>query len=115
MESKVFDPSLMENRFRHEFKYLSTLGQLKTIQVRLTGLIPLDPHVGPDGIYNIRSLYFDDYEDRYLKENEAGVDPREKFRIRIYNHSDSRISLELKRKVREKDTDVVLPDHKRAV
>ena len=67
MESKVFDPSLMENRFRHEFKYLSTLGQLKTIQVRLTGLIPLDPHVGPDGIYNIRSLYFDDYEDRYLK------------------------------------------------
>ena len=35
MESKVFDPSLMENRFRHEFKYLSTLGQLKTIQVRL--------------------------------------------------------------------------------
>ena len=27
MESKVFDPSLMENRFRHEFKYLSTLGQ----------------------------------------------------------------------------------------
>ena len=63
MESKVFDPSLMENRFRHEFKYLSTLGQLKTIQVRLTGLIPLDPHVGPDGIYNIRSLYFDDYED----------------------------------------------------
>ena len=81
MESKVFDPSLMENRFRHEFKYLSTLGQLKAIQVRLTGLIPLDPHVGPDGIYNIRSLYFDDYEDRYLKENEAGVDPREKFRI----------------------------------
>lgn len=43
MESKVFDPSLMENRFRHEFKYLSTLGQLKTIQVRLTGLIPLIP------------------------------------------------------------------------
>ena len=56
MESKVFDPSLMENRFRHEFKYLSTLGQLKTIQVRLTSLIPLDHHVGPDGIYNIRSL-----------------------------------------------------------
>ena len=109
MESKVFDPSLMENRFRHEFKYLSTLGQLKTIQVRLTGLIPLDPHVGPDGIYNIRSLYFDDYEDRYLKENEAGVDPREKFRIRIYNHSDSRISLELKRKVREKTQKLSCP------
>ena len=77
--------------------------------MRLTGLIPLDPHVGPDGIYNIRSLYFDDYEDRYLKENEAGVDPREKFRIRIYNHSDSRISLELKRKVREKTQKLSCP------
>ena len=31
-------------------------------------------------------------------ENENGTDPREKFRIRIYNHSDSRLSLECKRK-----------------
>ncbi|MDO4261327.1 MAG: polyphosphate polymerase domain-containing protein [Eubacteriales bacterium] len=109
MESKVFDPSLMENRFRHEFKYLASLGQLKTIEVRLTGLIRPDPHAGPDGIYNIRSLYFDDFEDRYLMENEAGTDPREKFRIRIYNHSDSSISLELKKKVREKTQKLSCP------
>lgn len=99
MESKIFDPSLPENRYRHEFKYLCSYGQLRMLQARLQGLIPLDPHAGEEGIYNIRSLYFDDYYDTYLKENEAGTDPREKFRIRIYNHSSERISLELKRKV----------------
>lgn len=102
MEPKVFDPSLTENQYRHEFKYLCSYGQLRMLQVRLRGLMPLDPHAGPEGIYNIRSLYFDDYYDRYLKENEAGTDPREKFRIRIYNHSSERISLELKKKVRGK-------------
>ena len=78
MEPKVFDPSLMENRFRHEFKYECSYAQLKNLQCRLSGLIPLDPHAGEDGIYNIRSLYFDDYYDRCLMENEAGTDPREK-------------------------------------
>lgn len=102
MESKIFDPSLAENRYRHELKYLCSYAQLKMLEVRFRGLVPLDPHVGEEGIYNIRSLYFDDYYDRYLKENEAGTDPREKFRIRIYNHSSERISLELKKKMRGK-------------
>lgn len=109
MEPKIFDPSLPENRYRHEFKYLCSYGQLRMLQVRLQGLIPLDPHVGAEGIYNIRSLYFDDYYDTYLKENEAGTDPREKFRIRIYNHSSDRISLELKRKVRGKTQKLSCP------
>lgn len=109
MESGVFNPSLIENRYRHEFKYLCSYGELKMIQVRLTGLIPLDSHVGEKGIYNIRSLYFDDYYDTYLKENEAGTDPREKFRIRIYNHSSQRISLELKKKVRGKTQKLSCP------
>lgn len=109
MESKIFDPSLIENRYRHEFKYLCSYGQLRMIQVRLSGLIPLDPHVGESGIYNIRSLYFDDYYDSYLRENEAGTDPREKFRIRIYNHSSERISLELKKKVRGKTQKLSCP------
>lgn len=97
------------DQYRHEFKYVCSYGQLRNIQVRLTGLIPLDSHVGAEGIYNIRSLYFDDYYDRYLKENEAGTDPREKFRIRIYNHSSERISLELKRKVRGKTQKLSCP------
>lgn len=102
MERNVYDPSLMENRYRHEFKYLCSLGELQVLKVRLAGIMQPDPHAGAKGEYNIRSLYFDDYEDRCLMENEAGTDPREKFRIRIYDHSGGRISLELKKKQRGK-------------
>lgn len=57
-----------------------------------------DPHVGEDGTYQIRSVYFDDCQNRYFYENENGTDPREKFRIRIYDASQSRITLECKKK-----------------
>ena len=89
-------------RYRHEFKYLCSYGELMMLKVRLQGLVSLDTHVGESGVYNIRSLYFDDIYDTCYRENEAGTDPREKFRIRIYDHSSERISLELKRKVRGK-------------
>ena len=102
MEKKIYDPSLAENRYRHEFKYLCSYGELMMLKVRLQGLVSLDTHVGESGVYNIRSLYFDDCYDTCYRENEAGTDPREKFRIRIYDHSSERISLELKRKVRGK-------------
>ena len=102
MEKKIYDPSLAENRYRHEFKYLCSYGELMMLKVRLQGLVSLDTHVGESGAYNIRSLYFDDIYDTCYRENEAGTDPREKFRIRIYDHSSERISLELKRKVRGK-------------
>lgn len=90
------------NRFRHEFKYIISALEISEIKNRLNHLIPADKHAGFDGIYSIRSLYFDDYDDRCLRENEDGTDPREKFRIRIYNHSDERINLECKRKERGK-------------
>lgn len=96
-------------RYRHEFKYLCSYGELAMLKVRLAGLLLPDPHAGKDGVYNIRSLYFDDYYDSCLRENEAGTDPREKFRIRIYNHSSERISLELKRKVRGKTQKLSCP------
>ena len=58
--------------------------------------------MGEAGFYNIRSLYFDDYDNSCYKDNENGVDDREKYRIRIYNHSVERITLELKQKIRGK-------------
>ena len=88
------------NKFRHELKYQITDAQVAMLQNRIRHLIPMDSHVGQAGTYRIRSLYFDDYEDRCLRENEDGTDPREKFRIRIYNASSQRITLECKRKER---------------
>ena len=85
-------------KFRHELKYQVCNAQIALIRNRINHLIPLDSHVGESGAYSIRSLYFDDYENSCYYENENGTDPREKFRIRIYNHSTDRITLECKRK-----------------
>ncbi|WP_026524250.1 polyphosphate polymerase domain-containing protein [Butyrivibrio sp. MB2005] len=92
----------MSDKFRHEYKYLVSDQQIVLLQQRLKFLIPFDSHASEDGIYSIRSLYFDDYNDRCLKENIAGVAPREKFRIRIYNCDSTRITLECKRKEHDK-------------
>lgn len=89
-------------KFRHELKYPLTNAQMAMLKNRINHLLQPDPHTGPDGSYTIRSLYFDDYQNRCFYENENGTDPREKFRIRIYNHSTERITLECKRKERGK-------------
>lgn len=91
-----------EPLFRHELKYVISAAQLSLLKARIEPIMELDSHAGVNGIYNIRSLYFDDYYNRCLLENENGTDPREKFRIRIYNGSDDFISLECKRKERGK-------------
>lgn len=84
--------------YRHELKYVVTAPQIAVLESRIRGLISLDSHAGEEKKYQIRSLYFDDYYNSCYLENEIGTDPREKFRIRIYNGDAERISLELKRK-----------------
>lgn len=92
----------MDHVFRNEYKYQVSAAQIVLLKSRAGAVMLPDPHVakaGPyAGFYNIRSVYFDDQYDSCYLENENGTDPREKFRIRIYNHSSSRITLELKRK-----------------
>jgi len=89
-----------ESKFRNEIKYVVSAAQLKMIENRIARLMPIDSHAGSAGRYSVRSLYFDDPVNRCYYENENGTDPREKFRIRIYNHSTDRIMLECKRKER---------------
>lgn len=84
--------------YRNELKYLVSVAQMGLLQGRISHLMHADIHAGPGGGYQIRSLYFDDAYDSCMLENEIGTDPREKFRIRIYNHSPERIALELKQK-----------------
>ncbi len=96
-------------KYRHELKYISSETELALVKNRLDRLISLDSHVKEEGIYTIRSLYFDDYDNRCFEENEAGTDPREKFRIRIYNGSAKKITLELKKKERGKTLKLSCP------
>lgn len=85
-------------KFRNELKFEVTEYELQIIESRIKNICIKDPHVYDNSIYEIRSIYFDDIDNTYFYENESGTDPREKFRIRIYNGSDERISLELKKK-----------------
>ena len=91
-----------ERKFRHEFKYLISQSELAHLKMRMGSLMRRDPHVDESGSYHISSLYFDDLDNTCYFENESGTDPREKFRIRIYNGSASSIRLECKRKERGK-------------
>ena len=87
-----------EKRSRHEFKYLISAAQIPMLQNRIRHLLLKDAHADAKGGYTVRSLYFDDDQNSCYYENENGTDPREKFRIRIYNGNTDRIMLECKRK-----------------
>lgn len=89
---------MTDKAWRNEIKYVCTQSELLRIEHSIRNLCSLDRHAGPHGEYQIRSLYFDDYRNSCMWENENGVDPREKFRIRIYNGSADRITLECKQK-----------------
>lgn len=87
----------MEVQYRHEWKHVLNTADLLVLRSRLRAVMESDPHaVG--GIYHIRSLYFDNLNDRALREKLDGVNMREKFRIRLYNGDPSVIHLEKKSK-----------------
>ena len=90
------------SEYRHEYKYVCTLSDLAYVKNSLNSLMKLDTHAGESGEYTVRSLYFDDYQDSCYYDNLYGHEPREKFRIRIYNTDSTRINLELKKKQRGK-------------
>ena len=86
-------------RYRNEWKFLVTDGDLAVLEPRLKALLEPDRHQA-GGAYAVRSLYFDDVYDSCLAENEAGVDDRRKFRLRLYNADPGFIQLEIKEKHR---------------
>ena len=87
----------MDIHYRHEWKHEISYADLLTIRQRLRAVMEPDPHaVG--GKYLIRSLYFDNPDDKALREKVDGVNMRDKFRIRYYNGDPSVIHLEKKSK-----------------
>ncbi len=88
-----------EPKFRHEYKHEISYGDCIILRQRLRAVARLDPHVGENGKYYIRSVYFDNINDKALREKIDGVNEREKFRIRFYNGDLEKISLEKKCKI----------------
>ena len=83
--------------FRHEWKHEINFSDMIAIRQRLRAVAKPDLHA-VDGSYFIRSLYFDNLSDKALREKIDGVNCREKFRIRYYDHDPSLIHLEKKSK-----------------
>ena len=79
--------------YRNEWKYYISLWEGELLKRRLLPFMERDAHA-EGGQYTIRSLYFDDYWDSAYEEKIMGVVDRQKWRIRIYNYSDSSIKLE---------------------
>ena len=86
-------------KYRNELKFICSEAACRVLECRIKGIMRQDPHVGHDGTYRIRTLYFDDRNDSAYYENENGIRKREKFRIRIYNGDASNITLECKEKI----------------
>ena len=90
---------LAGKQYRHELKYIISEGEHKLLATRIKACLKQDYYASlSGGEYLIRSLYFDDPFDSALWEKASGVGSRDKFRIRIYNYSDSAIKLERKHK-----------------
>lgn len=83
--------------YRNELKFFVTEQHLALLKFRLLPVMKYDVHQKGD-CYHIRSLYFDDINNTCMRENEAGIDDRKKYRIRIYGKSDRRIAMEIKSK-----------------
>lgn len=91
----------MAVKYRHEYKYLCDGLQNAVLKMRAQGMLREDIYAKNTGYYDIRSLYFDTLDGKCYRENEDGVDRRDKYRIRIYNAESNKIILEKKSKVRQ--------------
>lgn len=85
-------------KYRHEMKHEINYLDMLTLRQRLAAVAKRDVNT-TDGRYEVRSLYFDNADDKALREKIDGVNRREKFRIRYYNGDTSYIKLEKKSKI----------------
>lgn len=84
--------------YRKELKFIIKESDWEILKVRIKNLMTLDTNINEEQYYNVRSLYFDDYNNTFYHENEAGIDERIKIRLRIYNKALDIIKLEIKYK-----------------
>ena len=104
-------------QFRHEVKHEISKTDMLILRQRLRAVMKPDAHA-VNGQYEIRSLYFDNLNDKALREKLDGVNIREKYRIRLYNNDPSMIHLERKFKhggLGYKDSANLTPEQAQAI
>ena len=83
---------------RQELKHALNQGDYYLLRNKLKYLMKSDPHTNEDGKYVIRSVYFDNLDNKVLTEKKEGLYKRDKFRFRMYNLNTDYINLEKKSK-----------------
>ena len=63
----------LSGNYRHELKYQINSADRQALRQRLKTVMKCDPHAGVDGLYTIRSIYFDNYGDKALREKINGL------------------------------------------
>ena len=89
---------MSESIGRHELKHYINYADVIQLRSRLPFVASLDENSVEGNGYRVKSLYFDNYNDKVLKEKIDGINEREKFRLRLYNNDTSFIRLEKKSK-----------------
>lgn len=85
-------------RGRYELKHEISEMDCYLLRNRLKHLMQPDPHAKSNGKYLIRSVYFDNFDNKVLNEKKEGFIKRDKFRVRLYDHNIHFINLEKKSK-----------------
>lgn len=83
---------------RTELKHEITKMDCHLLREKLKHVMKTDPHAKKDGKYLIRSVYFDNFENKILHQKKEGLLDRDKYRVRLYDHNPNLLNLEKKSK-----------------
>ncbi|WP_175637869.1 polyphosphate polymerase domain-containing protein [Metabacillus schmidteae] len=90
--------TLNGSKGRRELKHEMTKMEVFLLRNKLKHYMEVDPHAKNDGKYFIRSVYFDNFENKVLNQKKEGYYERDKFRVRLYDFNTSYLNLEKKSK-----------------
>lgn len=85
-------------KYRHEYKCKINMLEMIELRNKIKQIMKRDSFADSCGNYVVKSLYFDNYMDKAVREKEDGLNIREKFRIRYYNEDMNFMRLEKKNK-----------------
>ncbi|TWT06579.1 polyphosphate polymerase domain-containing protein [Planococcus sp. CPCC 101016] len=83
---------------RREIKHEMTKMDCYLLRNKLKHYMEIDPHAKENGTYCIRSVYFDNFDNKVMNQKKEGLFERDKFRVRLYDSNTSFLNLEKKSK-----------------
>jgi len=94
MESQRLNGLSGRTELKHELNKLDCY----LLRNKLKHVMEVDPYANKDGKYLIRSVYFDNFENKALIQKKEGLLSRDKFRVRLYDYNTNLLNLEKKSK-----------------